>query len=663
MRLPPVALALTLAAAAPPAAFAQAGTAAPAPSPSAAAARDDDDDDDDDESPAGVAAAGESGATSKAAEATATVEPAKVEPASVEPAGDDDDDDDGDGGGGKSSLLLEWSGRVQSDLRFRTHDVKVGHFYDGRELPAGVDRNENLLGVRLAAAFGEVTGRADVDFVLYGFSRELDAFSELSRRENLDPFRIDVHNLYVEMRDLGINGLDLRVGQQLVEWGVADNFNPTNNLNADDLEDVLLLGEQQGNMMVRLDYWLDEDWSHQLVLVPVFKPALLPRSAELATGQVDRLPMVDESLRWRFHAETAAALDNPLDSRNATVVTSVRPILPDVSFENMQLGYRLAGTVLDQDVSLSYYLGRSDFPVAARQDVHQVKGRRCNPADANDCIDSLLATDVTLAYPRMHVFGLNLAGELGALKAISEKYFKALGYRLEAAVVVPRVARMEIHRGPISLGPIDVPPGEYDYDGDNQAGGPRPVVVSDTPFAKWTLGLDYTFSEHAYANLQWVHGLADEFGAGDFLSDGVTVAEGGVSTDPTTTALECAFKLSGETCARELLRPRLGDYLVASLRFTLLQQKLMLQLASVLALNGVTESTFDPAAKKRINVEHSAFSEKGFSAALSPEVNYNFGNGLDLGGGALAQLGKSHTKFGDPAAGGSIVWARSRFNF
>ena len=53
----------------------------------------------------------------------------------------------------------------------------------------------------------------------------------------------------------------------------------------------------------------------------------------------------------------------------------------------------------------------------------------------------------------------------------------------------------------------------------------------------------------------------------------------------------------------------------------------------------------------------------GFSAVLFPELDYNFGNGLELGTGALVLLGHSYTKFGDPAAGGSVYFVRGRFSF
>ena len=37
--------------------------------------------------------------------------------------------------------------------------------------------------------------------------------------------------------DAGVSGLDLKVGHQVVQWGVGDQFNPTNTLNAENLED------------------------------------------------------------------------------------------------------------------------------------------------------------------------------------------------------------------------------------------------------------------------------------------------------------------------------------------------------------------------------------------------------------------------------------------
>src|SRR5581483_10916967 len=77
-------------------------------------------------------------------------------------------------------------------------------------------------------------------------------------------------------------GLDLRIGRQVVVWGTADQFNPTNNINALDFSDPLLFGKALGNNMVRLDYNLTGDWNVTGVLVPIFRPSQLPRSAPIA---------------------------------------------------------------------------------------------------------------------------------------------------------------------------------------------------------------------------------------------------------------------------------------------------------------------------------------------------------------------------------------------
>ena len=35
-------------------------------------------------------------------------------------------------------------------------------------------------------------------------------------------------------------------------------------------------------------------------------------------------------------------------------------MVPDVSFENMQVAFRIAGALAEQDIALSYYNGRAD---------------------------------------------------------------------------------------------------------------------------------------------------------------------------------------------------------------------------------------------------------------------------------------------------------------
>src|SRR4051812_517806 len=78
-----------------------------------------------------------------------------------------------DEGGSAASLEYSYSGQIQTDLRFRLNTVGIGSFYDRLELPAGVERNQNLIRLKLKASYGSFAGVADIDFVVNGFSGKL----------------------------------------------------------------------------------------------------------------------------------------------------------------------------------------------------------------------------------------------------------------------------------------------------------------------------------------------------------------------------------------------------------------------------------------------------------------------------------------------------------
>jgi hypothetical protein len=280
----------------------------------------------------------------------------------------------------------------------------------------------------------------------------------------------------------------------------------------------------------------------------------------------------------------------------------------------------------------------------------------------------VLQTDVQLGYPRMHVFGFNMSGEFNPFKKIKDS-IQGIGYRVEAALVVPQAYSIELVQD--ALPALLQNAGLYDYLDNNVPGGPQPNVVDSSPFFKWTIGLDYSFGSHVYANAQWVHGLVDEFG------NGVTVRQSGVLpvSELSTAQLgsQCVFSKSplpagwaaahNNPCATETFSPRIGDYLVLGTDIKFLDDAALLRLFTIWALSGVTMETYDPTQNKRVDNHYSLFSSQGFSAVLFPELDYNFGNGLELGTGALVLLGHSYTKFGDPAAGGSVYFVRGRFSF
>jgi hypothetical protein len=88
----------------------------------------------------------------------------------------------------------------------------------------------------------------------------------------------------------------------------------------------------------------------------------------------------------------------------------------------------------------------------------------------------------------------------------------------------------------------------------------------------------------------------------------------------------------------------------------------LFRLFAIWDLSGYFEDRWDQAQGRRVRRYLSLFGD-GFSAIVFPEFTYNFGTGLELSAGALLQLGKPHTKFGDPATGGHLVYTRARFSF
>ena len=537
---------------------------------------------------------------------------------------------------------LQLSGRLQTDVRLRPQRLQSGAFFDRRSLSSGVSRNRNLFKLRLSSEIGQVAAVADLDFVYLGMLREVETFDDLRCRGRIDPYFLRANAAYVQVHDFLTSGLDLRLGQQLVNWGKGDQFNPTNNLNANDLSDPLQFGQQLANSMLRLDYSPQGTWTLSAVLVPVFTPALLPLSAPLALGNTRRIPIEDAPLRRRLVTQQNAV-------QNATGlfarVARTRVELPPPQFDNVQFALRSAFSIYRQDAALSYYYGRSDMPLPVQQTTTPTPGAQCNPQDPTDCIAGTLETEVVLRYPRMQVVGINIAGELPLLGFLPSEP-PPFGYHVEMALISPQRTTLRI----LQNAGAGLPAGEYAYGGD----GSPPAVVGGKPFLKWNIGLDYTLLQRFYLNVQWLHGFIDEFGAGDQM-------------DPTTVAVQSTVQSVGcdnpERCADELVRRRLGDYVVFGTEAKWLAGALLTRLFVVTDLTGLIQQRFEPRLGRRVDLHHSPFSRLAGAAVIFPEVTYNVGDGLDLSVGALANLGSLTSKFGDPAVGGSEIWTRARYSY
>jgi hypothetical protein len=375
-----------------------------------------------------------------------------------------------------AEVEVEWGAFVENDLRAAVHRVDE----------PGFNRNQTTLGTDLKVNLVPDTLRfvGDLKFAWVGFTRDTE-FEGLTTRETVSPYWLESDAAYVEVIGL-VPALDLRVGRQIVHWGSADMFNPTNNLNALDLEDPLMFGESVANQMIRLDWYPGEgNFIFSAVWVPVFQPALLPGSAMLAVGDTSaELPFVKPTDRLDAERLRNIWLRNPEYYEVAD--PEVTAEMPEFSMRNSQVGLRVQWLTGLFDMSLSYYRGRDGIPVT-RASYSSTYGTGEFAEDGTPVLG--VETDARLVYPQKQVIGFDLAGQL--------PFLDDAGLWFEGALIFPEKVNM-------SFDVTEVAPGAQVIVGP---------TVDNTPFYKYTIGSDYSVNEHLFITAQFIHGFPDEFGA------------------------------------------------------------------------------------------------------------------------------------------------------
>lgn len=379
-------------------------------------------------------------------------------------------------------------------LETQVRIVSSAYYDTARVQERGFGRNENRLEFYFAYTPNEhlqIVG--DIEPVFFGVAQaqELD---DLATQQMLTPFHLESDAAYIALNDV-LPNLDIKIGRQTLVWGTADKFNPTNNINADDLEDRPLFTEPIGNQMIVVDYapLADKLW-FQGVYVPIFYPALLPPSATAALKD----PQAPVPYAQDADLEKIGALQNLLSISPMlvpSVSTTVR--MPKARFTNGQSAIKLGTTLSGVDMSISYYNGRHDIPTpilaeSGTKDPSQGTGAEC-------CYTS----HVTLIYPRMQVIGADFATQV--------PFLDDMGLWGEGALFLPTPQDLRIEF-PIA---VDVTPGGQSND-DGIANPVRDMVgatIRKTPYIKATAGLDYSFGEHVYVQGQYLRGFIDEFGA------------------------------------------------------------------------------------------------------------------------------------------------------
>lgn len=392
---------------------------------------------------------------------------------------------------GGARLGLRDNDKLETSVRI----VSSAYYDAARVQQRGFGRNENRLEFYFAYTPNEhlqIVG--DVEPVFFGVApaQELD---DLATQSMLTPFHLESDAAYIALNDV-LPNLDIKIGRQTLVWGTADKFNPTNNINPDDLEDRPLFTEPIGNQMIVVDYapLADKLW-FQGVYVPIFYPALLPPSAAASLKD----PQAPVPYASQADLDKIGALQNLLSISPMlvpTVTTNVK--VPRARFSNGQSAIKLGTSLGGVDMSFSYFNGRHDIPTpilvqSGTKDPREGSGAEC-------CYTS----HVTLIYPRMQVIGADFSTQL--------PFLDDMGLWGEGALFIPQAQQLQIEF-PIN---VDVTPGGANNDDGiaNPVGQMVGTTIRSTPFIKATAGLDYSFGEHVYVQGQYLRGFIDEFGAG-----------------------------------------------------------------------------------------------------------------------------------------------------
>jgi hypothetical protein len=336
-----------------------------------------------------------------------------------------------------SMAQVQVGGYVQTDIRLFLQNEN--RFY----------WNENRLILKIEAA---PTDRAHIfsEFWIrsFGFPK-VNTSSDLMQQEKdkVSPWSLLFREVYIDLYGFLLPDLDIRIGLQRIAWGTADKFNPTDNLNPDDLEDIWDFGQHLGSNSIKLSYYAG-DYTLTAVFNPIFTPATLPIK------------------------EWAEAFSPPMELPPGFMLRNLNDqvVTPENNLkESSMFGFKIAKNFWDYDFSLSYFYGRDDIPL--------VRSITFTTADTFGLVDASLE----LVYPRLQVIGLDVAGIFGNF-----------GIWGESAIYFPDKVYINTDFSDLGMGNL------------------KSVALDNKLYFKYVVGLDYNFKSGWYINVQYLHGFIHE---------------------------------------------------------------------------------------------------------------------------------------------------------
>lgn len=498
---------------------------------------------------------------------------------------------------------VDLRGYIESDLRLSL---------PGKDGPPGEDdlrlvRSDNTARLTSRYSVGDVSAYADVSLIYRGFVDEPLKFEEIEHRDRIDPFDIESDALFVQISDFLVEGVELKLGRQIIQWGTADQFNPTSVINPLDLEDPVKFGDRVPNEMIVLEWWAPwssygdemtyfDELKFQFVFVPVYRPGQLPASAGLAFTDPELfVDFVNSPLLTSFVELQKIFIDLGGDFAYDTTIDH-----PGRDLDESQLGGRVSWTAFDVNMSVMYYKGRSDVPAADTVGVDLstatvVDGDNRDPvtalipsgvefnqetieqlntvfgaiAESGVTIEGTVPVDVLLYYPKIQVAGADFAASLDFIGGVG-LWGEAAMYFHEEQTLTLAIPGSE---------PV------------------REKLLDSGQFLKVAAGTDYSITSWWYVNLQYLHGFVDEFG-----------------------------------------EDNLNDYVVGGMDFKMFSETILLR---VFGINQIQDKSW----------------------VAYPNIMATPWQNTELSLGAFIMGGAEDSKFGSPVAGQSRVFLKGKYSF
>ncbi|MDO4721769.1 hypothetical protein [Porphyromonas circumdentaria] len=298
---------------------------------------------------------------------------------------------------------------------------------------------------------------------------------------------VQIREAYIDLYGFLLKNLDLRIGRQRIAWGTADRLNPSDNINPWELEDFWDFGRHTPSNSIQAKYY----WKKFTIIgvfTPKFTPSILP----------------DQSWTKAFTPGLPEMWELPLpDGKLTKIILEPHSLTqtnqyPKETLATSTYALKVATTFGKYSVSAGFVHQYSPLPLLTNLAINGVLETLSTDFDIPNKVTATV--NATQSYALRDIISLDFSGSI-----------KDIGVWGETALFVPYQSEKLSY-----LITVKTPLGTL------SPKVPDKIISSSTPFLKYTLGFDYTFTKNIYLNFQYVHGFFHE-GSKDNLTDWIVL--------------------------------------------------------------------------------------------------------------------------------------------